>query len=408
MHFKSVIPTLALAASTYAASSSSSSSDVCSSSVTATSQSDLDAIAGCAVFKGDIILSTGLATATLNGVESIQGSLTATNITTLSSIAAPVLANISDTLTLEILEALTVANFPELTAVENLNLVTINKIDSINFAAGISEIDSLVVSDTSLTTLAGIVPTSLSLLNINNNLYLTTIQFPLKSVDELDISSTANSLDISFPDLTTAHNMTFRDAKTINIANVTSINSTLSYVNTTLSAVDLPKVQNIEGTLAIVSNSQLKNISFPVLQSIGGGFQIANNTNLDNLSGFPVLSSVGGAVDFVGDFDQAILPKLNTVRGGVVVDSDAEDFNCSSWNSLEQNNGIRGDSYQCKAKSSSTSIALTSTKTSAASSSQATGATTTASTSKNVAAAQYVLESTSILGALAVFVLQFV
>lgn len=383
--------------------------DVCSKTLTAASQSDLDSISGCSIFNGDIILAAPIDSAVINGVKSVQGSITVQNITTLSSIAAPNLANISDTLRLEILQSLSSASFPALTSVKNLDLITLNKLDKINFAAGVNSIDTLIVSDTTLTTLAGIAPTDLSLLNINNNRYLTSIQFALRSVDELDISSTANALDLQFPYLTTVHNMTIRDAKTVNIYNITSINSTLSFVNTSISTINLPKVKEIGGSLALVSNSQLTNISFPILESIGGGFQIANNSKLASLSGFPALTSVGGAIQFIGDFDSATLPKLDTVRGGVIVDSNSDNFNCSSWNALQQNNGVRGDSYQCKAKSSSTSIAITATSGSHSGSASAATATATdkPSSSKNVAM-NYAVESSSLLGAFAVFVLQFI
>lgn len=152
------------------------------------------------------------------------------------------------------------------------------------------------------------------------------------------------------------------------------------------------------------------------MTEIGGGFQIANNTKLASLSGFPLLESVGGAVDFVGSFDNATLPKLDTVRGGVTVDSDSEEFNCSSWNGLQKDNGIRGDSYECKGASVSTSVAITTTVSgtgkSSASSATATGASasgsshsTSSSSGAAVAvAASSVIESTTLLGAVAVFI----
>lgn len=382
--------------------------DICSKSLTASSQSDLDSISKCSTFKGDIILSNPIDSAAINGVQSIQGSLKINNVTTLSSIAAPKLANISDTLSLEILQSLSSASFPSLTSVSTLNLITLNKIDKINFAAGVSDIDTLIVSDTTLTSLAGIVPTSLDLLNINNNRYLSSIEFALKSVNDLDISSTANSLDLSFPYLTAAKNMTFRDAKSVNINNITSINSTISFVNTSVTSIILTKVKEIGGSLALVSNPKLTNISFPILESIGGGVQIANNSNLDSLSGFPVLSSVGGAIQFVGNFDNATLPKLDTVRGGVNVNSGSDHFNCSDWNQLQQNNVIRGDSYQCKAKSSSTSVAITTTATAHGSNTANAASATATSESKSKNGAVQVAQSGSLLGALAVFVLQFV
>ncbi|VVT56827.1 uncharacterized protein SAPINGB_P005314 [Magnusiomyces paraingens] len=400
--------------STASAAASSSALAVCSSTLTASSQADLDTISSCSTFKGDIILASPITAAAINGVQAITGSLSVVNITTLTSLSAPQLGNVSDTVDLRILEALTEVNFPSLTQASTLNLVTMNKISTINFAAGVSSLDTLVVSDTSLTSISGVNPTKLTTLNINNNKYLTALNFSLTYVYELDISSTANSVSINLPKLTSAHNATFRDASSINIANVSLVNSTLSFVNTTVKNIQLPKLTDIEGSLAIVSNSQLTNISFPLLTVIGGGFQIANNSKLASFSGFPLLETVGGAIDFVGDFDNATLPELSTVRGGVTVDSSSEDFNCSSWNALQSANGIRGDSYVCKAATVSTSVAIASTatassnsKTSSAASATATGESSSSSSSKNGAVGSYGLES-SLFGAIALFVLQFI
>lgn len=404
MHFSTLmISTLAMVMKAFAQSSN----DVCEKDLTASSQADLDKISGCETFKGDIILSSPIASAVLNGVEKIEGSFTANNITTLSSIAAPQLTEIENNLDLRILESLTSASFPALTTVGNINFITMNKIDGIDFAAGVSKASSVIISDTSLKTLKGLDFENLQLLNINNNKYLTAMDFSLKSVNELDISSTANNVEINLPFLTTAHNMTFRDAKTINIANVSQVNSTLSFVNTSVSSISVPKLSSIEGSLAIVSNHDLTNVSFPKLTQIGGGFQVANNSKLEKLSGFPELETVGGAIEFIGSFEDADLPKLDTVRGGVVVESNSEDFNCSSWNELNDDNGIRGDSYQCKGASISTSVAIdTATQPARTSGAESTDEATSTS---SAGAAQLVgVESTSVFGAVLLFLVSMI
>lgn len=160
-----------------------------------------------------------------------------------------------------------------------------------------------------------------------------------------------------------------------------------------------------------MSNSQLTNISFPKLSSIGGGFQIANNTKLLSILGFPNLTSIGGAIDFIGEFDNATLPELTVVKGGVYIESDSDEFNCSSWNSAQQDSVIRGDSYQCKGASVSTSVSLTasesSTKTSGSSSgASAASATTTGSSSSSKGGASHFAE-VSMFGAFAAIVFQF-
>lgn len=355
MLFKSVVSTVAFASTMTSAASS----DVCSSTLTASSQADLNKISSCTTFKGDIILAAPIETANINGVQSIQGSLIARNITTLQTLNAPSLTNISDGLTLNILESLTSLSMPLLEDVGEISFVTLNALNRLSFSKGISKAKSLVVSDTTLTSLQGINLKTVDTLNINNNRFLNNLNFDLQYVSEiLDFSSTANKVAISFPVLQWANNITIRDATSVSLPNVSTINSTLSFTNNSVETISLPKLKEVGGSLALVSNSQLTKVSFPKLHEIGGAFQVANNTNLISIMGFPNLTSVGGAIDFIGDFEEAEVPDLSVVRGGVNIDSSSDNFNCSSWNSAQEDSVIRGDSYQCKGGVISTSVAL--------------------------------------------------
>lgn len=385
-------------------------SSVCSSSLTVSSQSDLDGISSCSTFKGDITFEGSIATATLTGIEVLTGDLIVKNITTLSSISAPSLVNISGAFTLEILQSLSVVSFPKLTSAGDITFVTLNSLDTFQLDAGITEATSLIISDTTITSISGISLETVETLNINNNKYLTTLNFNLHSVSNiLELSSTASDVTVTFPYLQWANNMTIQDISSVTLPNVTAINSTLSFTNNTLKSISCPKLKTIGGSLAIVSNDKLTNVSFPVLKSISGGFQIANNTNLSSIDGFPLLASVGGAIDFVGDFDNATLAKLTTVSGGVNIDSTSEEFNCSSWNEAEKDSVIRGDSYQCKAASVSTSISLvasTGSKTDSSDTATGTDASATATGSSSSKGGASAIE-VSFLGAFAAVLFQF-
>ncbi|KAF5099012.1 hypothetical protein DV451_003146 [Geotrichum candidum] len=349
-----------------------------------------------------------MATANIGGIESLDGDLIVKNITTLNSITAPLLANITGAFTLEILQSLTTVSFPKLTTVGDITFVTLNVLDTFQLDAGITKAKSLIISDTTIKSLEGISLMTVDTLNINNNKFLTTLDFNLRSVSNiLEFSSTGSNVKVTFPYLQWANNITLRDVSSLSLPNVTTINSTLSFTNNSIASISVPKLSKIGGSLAIVANDKLANASFPKLETIGGGFQIANNTKLDSILGFPLVKSVGGAINIVGSFDNATAPSLEIVQGGVSIESDSELFNCSSWNDLQKEGVIRGDSYQCKAASVSTSVAITSgaataTKGSKAAATGSVEASTTASSS----GAGYMVEASS-LGAIAALLFQF-
>lgn len=402
MRLNSLISPIAFASLAVAQSSS----DICRETLTASSQSDLDSIASCSRFEGDIILSSPIESANIKGVTSISGSLIARNITTLQSLSAPALRNISESLSLEILRSLSSVSLPRLVDVGDISLATLNSLNGITLEDGIKTARSLVISDTTIKSIEGFNLRTVDTLNINNNRYLNTLNFNLESVSNiLDLSSTGSNVQISFPYLAWANNITIRDTNSVSFPNVTKINSTLSFTNNTVQKISLPKLKEVGGSLAIVSNSQLTNVSFPTLQSIGGAFQIANNTKLPSILGFPVLSSIGGAIDFIGDFDNATIPELSVVRGGVYIESNSDEFNCSSWNQAQKDSVIRGDSYQCKGASVSTSVAITETATGTVRRSSA-AASATSSESKSVSSNGVGATKYSAAGAIAALIFQ--
>ena len=367
----------------------------------------MDGISSCTTFKGDITFEGELATASLDGIQVLNGDLIVNNITTLNSISAPSLTSISGAFTLQILESLSVVSFPKLTQAGDITFVTLNSLNTFQLDAGITKASSLIISDTTIKSLDGISLETVDTLNINNNRYLTNINFNLKSVSNiLEFSSTGNNVVVTFPYLQWANNITLRDVSTVTLPNVTTINSTMSFTNNSIQSISCPKLKQIGGSLAIVSNSELTNVSFPKLETIGGGFQIANNTKLQSILGFPNLTTIGGAIEFVGNFDNATVPKLEIVEGGVNIESDSEEFNCSSWNEAQADAVIRGDSYECKGASVSTSIAITSTFGSRTSGSAA-AATATGESSSSSSGGASALDVTT-FGALAALIFQFI
>lgn len=381
---------------------------VCSSSLTVASQSDLDGLAGCPLFVGNIVIDGPLTSANIPGIQMLQGSLIVKNITDLTSITAPDLVNITGALTLEILQSLSVVSFPKLKSAGDITFVTLTSLDTFQLDSGITSAKSLIISDTTIKSIAGISLETVDTLNINNNKFLTTLDFNLQSVSNiLELSSTASNVEVSFPYLQWANNVTLRDIVSVSLPNVTAINSTLSFTNSSLQEISCPFLKTIGGSLAIVSNNQLTNTSFPSLTTISGGFQVANNSHLAAIEGFPVLQKIGGAIDVVGAFDNVTIPMINDVSGGVLIDSSSEQFNCSDWNNFQKMGGVHGDSYKCKALSSSTSVAITANSATKTGSRSATGTGSASSSSSSGGAYHVDVSSASTLGALAALIFQF-
>lgn len=381
------------------------------------SQSDLDQIASCKKYSGNIeIANSNVGNLNLAGIQELDGDLTINNCTSLGSFTAPNLKTIDGEFYLQSLTSLGVLNCPQLSSVDSIKFITLPALQQLQFGSTINKSEDIYISDTSLTSLEGINVDKVASFNLNNNKYLNEVDVALTSVsDSLDISFNSAKVVATFSQLKWANNMTFRDVSSISLPNVTVVNASLGFINNSISSLSMPQLTQVGGSLSIVSNSKAGNVSFPQLKNIGGAFVIANNTNLKSVTGFPKVEQVGGAIDFVGSFDEASLPKLDLVKGGVIVDSSSSKFNCSSWNEAHSNGDIHGDSYMCKAKKVSTSVAIdtaTMTNSHTAKGAAATSATNDASAthhsnSKGAAAASG-LEMTSLVGALAAFIFQFV
>lgn len=356
-------------------------------SATATAQADLDKYASCEALVGDLTIGgDSLSVAYLNNVKAIYGSLNIIGATQLTSFTANSLGSISGEFKLQGLTILSTLALPALSAVDSINFITLPALDSIQLNTGITSITSLYISDTSLETIDGFDVTSLNTFNVNNNKNLATIDSNLEEVKvALEVSFNAKTVEVAFDQLKWANNITFRDVSSVSLSKLQAVNASLGFINTSLSQIDLSSLTTVGGSLAVVSNEDLEELELSNLTSIAGGFEIANNTKLSNIDGFDSLETVGGAIIFMGAFNNASLPSLKRVSGGAHIESSG-DLDCSSFNKLDTKGAIQGDSYVCKGASTSTSIALASATKSASSTvvaAASTAASATASTSSS-------------------------
>ncbi|KAK9362293.1 hypothetical protein V1504DRAFT_449107 [Lipomyces starkeyi] len=375
--------------------------NVCNeTSITATAQSDLDNLSGCTTFGGDIILAPTLTTATITGIQTISGNLVCNNNTQITSISAPSLRTIGGTFQLTQLTILNTLSFPRLSSIGVIDWVTLPAVSGLSFTTGVTSCQDVTISDTDLSSLTGINLTTVSKLDINNNVNLNDIEMGLtEATYQVDISFNGKTA-VSFPYLQWAYNLTFQDVLSVNTPVLSVVNASYLLINNVFNSFSAPNLTTVGG-LSIDENMSLTNISFPKLTTIGGsGLQVSNNTKLTTIAGFPNLTTVNGAIVLEGNFTNATFPSLTLVRGAVNIDSD-EDFDCSSFNSLNSQGGIRGNDYKCAAASTTTSVALSATATAlsgATGASMTTGSGTSSAssvaTSKSAASPNLVVSST--------------
>ncbi|KIW18370.1 hypothetical protein PV08_02658 [Exophiala spinifera] len=338
---KFILPTLAIASSVLAQ------NDVCDGpSITIASSTDAEQIADCRTYNGDVIIdSTASGQIAINGVQQIKGDLTCNNATQLTAITSDQLNTITGTFSLTGLTILSTLQFDSLEAVNKINWVGLPALQSLNFAQGVQQANQVYISNTQLNNINGIELTAVSALDINNNPYLTTVNVnDLKNVTtSLSFSANGRDLEISFPNLEDAANLTFRNVSKVSMPSLSIVGGSMGFYSDSFETFSAPNLTQTGGTLAFVDSPELSNLSFPSLTVIGGGFLIANNTALKAISGFPKLKTIVGALDFAGAFNSVSMPSLTDVRGGSNVQTTSTNTTiCDLFNQAHSAGVIKG------------------------------------------------------------------
>ena len=268
------------------------------------SDGDVSKLQNCAKLDGKVTFGTGVTSVVFpSTLTSITGDLVVSGARQLVSLEAPGLRTIGGSFTLKELTILSTLSFPELVSVSDINWVTLPALQSLTFTKQITSANTVLITDTLLTSLSGISLSKARRFNINNNRYLRNIDLPLGNVsDILIIDANGRGLNASFPELTWANNITIRDASDIYFPVLKAVNSSLLLINDTFTSATFPELTSVGESLAFVSCSKLTKIDANQLETIGGTFQIANNTKLAKVDGFKSLTQVGGAVDLSGVF----------------------------------------------------------------------------------------------------------
>ncbi len=376
-----------------------------SATVTATAQADLDKLSSCAAISGDVLVTgDDLQNANLDGVQEIKGSLLISDATNLNSFSAGSLTSVDNTLNLTRLTVATSLTFPVLTKVGSIQIVTLPALREFGFTDGISQVETVQISDTAVTTLTGINPVNVDTFNLNNNNYLQSVVSPLQTVSNaLIVTDNGRNLAASFDSLIWVNNVTISKTSNLSFASLQAVNGSFGVNNNSFTTLNLSSVEKVGQTIAVFNNNELTSLDFSNVTTLAGDLTVANNTALEAIDGFKELEVVRGSITLTGDLANVTLPALDSVTGSFKVDSGNKDFDCD--NIKEIKSFVQG-AYLCKAVSKSDSQASGSG--SGSGSSKASGsASTSKAKSSGAAAGISGYQSSTLLGAVAALVISF-
>lgn len=271
---------------------------------TVKSQGDADALASCSTVSGDIkIDSTFSGDLTLNGIQKIGGSITSNNATGLTGIIAPSLESITDNFWIYESPILTTLDFAKLTSIGTIHWEALAGLQTLTFTTGVTDIGDVSIVNTGLRNLDGISLKTVGTFNIenNNNLKSVNVNNLTNATNLINFAGNSQQLEIEFPNLGTAKNLTIRNVKTVSIPSLEKLTGQLGFWSTNLTSFSAPNLTST-ADLTFNDNTDLTNVSMPALTKVDGGFLVTRNDVLGTIE-LPKLKTVTGAIDFSGTFN---------------------------------------------------------------------------------------------------------
>lgn len=329
------------------------------SRTTVTAATALSSLASCPTLDGQVTVSgSQLGSVDLSSIKEIKGDLKVFNLSSITDISFNQLQTISGLLEIDACTQLHVIDLSSLTEAEQLSLISLPSLATINLNKGISKAGTIEVSDTALSSLQGLTNyNTVGTLNINNNKNISSIELPLQTVtDTLTLSFNADECEVKLDQLEWASNLTVQDVLDLSASNLTAVNGTFVLAYNRFDSAKLPELKEVGGSFQIFANDDLKELSIDKLTDVGGELRLFNNSQLEELS-FNDLETIKGAVNIDGAFGNFTLPNLSEVDGDFSVVSTSENFSCSDFNSLHSKKKIEGHNFNCSAPSATQSLA---------------------------------------------------
>ncbi|KAI9030676.1 hypothetical protein CLU79DRAFT_802335 [Phycomyces nitens] len=288
----------------------------CGKNIQIKSQADLDQIASCKTYKGTINISNSTTTSlVVHGIETIEGNLAFIGNPELLHIYLPDTRTVHGRLMLDSNKKLNDIIMPKLSRVGTFEVLVHPSLKEISFPTGLTQINTLSVTDTTATSIKGVHATKIAHLTVAGNAYLNSVDLGnlTRVTYALSILANAPTLDLNLNSMDTIQQGDFRDLAGVSLDHLSHANGDLSFVSNTFSKLSLPQLQQVEGGLSITNNSQLSVMSMPSLTQLGGALLVAKNPKVNNLDSFPKLEKVNGTVDILGSFDSVQFSDLNDV-----------------------------------------------------------------------------------------------
>lgn len=342
------LPALAVAGSVFA--------DDCSNKGTSTIKSSGDAtgVAGCKTFKGSVAIATDVPELSLDGkLEEIDGDLLIEENDKMVRFSAGNLKTVTGKLSVSGVPELAALTMPALEEVDSLTLLNLANLRELGFTKGISKCDTLRIENTRLSSLNGINLEEAADINIANNGEIDNISFMNMTniTSKLTLSYNNAQVNVSFPKLEAANNISMRAIGSLDIPALSEINSgSFGIFESNLTSVSAPNLTKIDGALVVYNNPLLKNVSFDALETVGADLRIANNTKLNEMEGLPKLKNVQGALDISGNFSKVATPDLEYVKGvfNLQSESDIGDVCEKFYDPLKDKKKLPKGDYVCE------------------------------------------------------------
>lgn len=253
-----------------------------------------------------MVLDTSLSgSIALDGIQTITGDVRADNVSQLIGISADRLSTIGGQFALSQLTILSSAQFDSLESVQNIEWISLPALQSVDFGAGISQVNQVSISNTGLSALTGFDMTEVASFDLTNNPVLEAATFETLTniTNSFSVSANGLSFEISFPALTSAGNLSFANAS-FAAPQLTEVPGTVR-INTAafLDPFVLGSLERIGQDFEVANCESLTTLSMRALTTVGGGLRFDNNTQLAFIS-LPNLENIGGSLQLQGDIER--------------------------------------------------------------------------------------------------------
>lgn len=320
---------------------------------------DLLSISDCSIVSGSLVIQafdTDLLS--LGSIIKVNGNLLIKNASKVVRIEALELQSVAGTFELNTLTSLNDVSFPKLQSVDTMKWKVLPILSSVNLDAGIKEINSVILSDTSLTAFGGFNVDTLKTLQINNNRFLDLIDSSVKEVSgDILVAANANGAKLHLPELKWVKNIMIKNIDDVDLKSLQVVEGSAEFIENTQSELKVAKLKSVGKTLSIIKNQQLVTIEFPALSEISGGLMVIKNDRINEVAFLPSLKSVGGAVELEGNIDRWEFKQLRIVKGAAKMKTSSSKLQCSDW--VEHfNKVVRGGKIECSSRGSETESVL--------------------------------------------------